>query len=183
MSKKPSSVKTTKIFATVAKKRQPLLYVILAGVIVIIIGSILYVTISNALDRAKFMSLKEDMLALQVEFNKIQPGWEYSDGCRGGQEVFNGDDPNNCFLDLNNNLLAINNKDNFNKLNELVKTNNFVFDKLSDETFNGVDYLSYQYSHVDNKKIKCALSASSNNPGIYFGCSGKARDFYFQKID
>ncbi|MFZ1812375.1 MAG: hypothetical protein WAU02_02495 [Candidatus Saccharimonadales bacterium] len=53
-----------------------------------------------------FAKLKQDFLALQTEFNKIDPGWEYSEGCRGKGGVYNDNQPSSCSLVLASKAVA-----------------------------------------------------------------------------
>ena len=45
-----------------------------------------------------FAKLKSDFLTLQSEFNKIDPGWKYSEGCTGSGGVFDRDKATDCTL-------------------------------------------------------------------------------------
>ena len=45
-----------------------------------------------------FTKLKQDFLDLQKEFNKVDTGWTYHEGCRGKGGVYNDDEASSCRL-------------------------------------------------------------------------------------
>ncbi|MBP7775151.1 MAG: hypothetical protein KA069_00975 [Candidatus Saccharimonas sp.] len=49
-----------------------------------------------------FTGLKQDFLALQQEFNKVDTGWVYGEGCTGSGGVFDRDKATDCSMAITN---------------------------------------------------------------------------------
>ena len=135
-------------------------------------------------DKQKFMTLKKDMLTLQTEFNKIDPGWTYSEWCHAKGEKFKENEVSSCGISLNH------------KSNMEIMT---LQSGLSANTRFGSFGSLKQYSTVRDEPMismsarhkssdmKCELYGSVDTVenidagDIVYYCQGSALEFYFPK--
>jgi hypothetical protein len=130
-------------------------------------------------DKQKFMTLKQDMLTLRAEFNKIDPGWTYSEGCHAKGEKFKENEASSCGASLTN----IDSRDLDMYLNIIqklftVKSNSSFTDSLGRYQNNRV----LQYAKTDS--INCEIGSIKNADSKFtngLSCSGSALEFYFPK--
>ena len=132
-----------------------------------------------------FAKLKQDFLALQTEFNKIDPGWQYSEGCRGKGGVYERNKASDCSMSIYNPMVS-----NTNKIELYLKV------------INNTKYFIVGSDKVDTRpsyKIQAKAFPSSNCTITYsdsisvgdqissrflsFGCISSAHQFYFPRTD
>ena len=165
------------------KKRHIILKVIVI-LLVIIAGLIIYTNWNNQRlaqeDRQKFMTLKSDMLQLQTEFNKIDAGWEYSEGCNDKGEVFRHNEASSCHVDLiRNNPVA--SQEYVNLISSSGDYSNIDRYEFMDDQ---VMRMGYSMRYTKHKTVKCGFDGkkSQDKDGLLsFGCSASALEFYFPK--
>ncbi len=154
----------------------------------VVIPSLIAITIlvffvfPRIIDYVKFMTLKNDMLALQKEFNKIDPGWEHSESCNANGQKLKENEASSCAISLTNPVthdtkgyekILTNAKDNF----KISTTNNFQ-DKL-----HNVEIAEYSVLYK-NRTVNCSLGGEKINNSIrniVFSCNSSALNFYFPK--
>ena len=126
-----------------------------------------------------FSKLKADLQALQGEFNKVDDGWKYSEGCVGKGGVFDRDKATSCSLGITSQA-----KDDI-TINDYLKiamnSKKFTLKNSGNEiaTFYSLSSSSYRAS-------KCALEAVKTNIGktyLSLGCFNTASKFYFPRTD
>lgn len=134
-----------------------------------------------------FTKLKQDFLTLQQEFNKIDIGWVYGDGCTGSGGVFDRDKATDCSIRLTNRQL-----NSPEKLRQyLLMTTNDHLDTFSlKPSENGTNQhysLSTKYNMVG---LSCAIYITAddyndiNDPRyITIACSATAHYFHFPRTD
>lgn len=129
------------------------------------------------------MTLKQDMLSLQSEFNKIDTGWKYSEGCHGKGEKFKENQISSCGLGIDTA------NDSIDKGKILAYRSNLEakFKVTSQSTFT---HQGYEYSEIvvkhKNYDVNCSFLIKipiENNlkKKSLLECSGSALDFYFPK--
>ncbi len=121
------------------------------------------------------MTLKQDILSLQGEFNKIDAGWKYSESCHGKGEKFKENEVSSCYIQMEiakkidpqqyKGLL----NDNFILLNEYHFKNDF----------NNNHSLSLE--HKVYKNAVCGMSILLQENKSIISCHDSALDFYFPK--
>ena len=160
-----------------SKKFSPIKLVILfvAGALLIVLAWNWYV---HYQDKQKFMTLKQDMLSLQADFNKIDPGWTYSEWCNAKGEKFKENEASSCgFSIINNNAKQL---DNY--LDKL----QYYFKIKEDSSF--VDregrYQNNRVVRYKNTAFSCEIGSIKNATEEYsngMSCTSSALDFYFPK--
>ena len=165
-------------------KQQPkfprIVYHIL-GILIILVSLWIADIITGALEKQKFMSLKQDMLALQAEFNKIDPGWEYDEACNAQGEKFKSHLASSCGVYLKNKDIALTVEQ---YLTAILKSKSFI--KTVDQTYKSDEVYRRQII-FDYKKytINCSLGVELSGKKLIksgLGCRGEAREFYFKKL-
>lgn len=126
-----------------------------------------------------FTKLKQDFLKLQQEFNKVDNGWAYSDGCTGSGGVFDRDKATDCSMSVTSNNTVdpakiLSYKD--------LAISNGVFDASSVKQ---IDVKAYSMKSVNFPSSNCVLEIIDENglEKITLGCSGKAHYFHFPRTD
>jgi hypothetical protein len=169
-SNKPSSRTGLKILA-----------VIVSTLVLVIVVYVSIVKIQQRQEAAMFASLKQDFLSLQTEFNKIDPGWKYSEACYGGQEEFNRNVTDSCGVYLVNDEYK-GNKAAIEAAESILSDSGFVQTSVNDNS----NEFHRVYSTKYDSDIKCSLHFATDN-AVYsdasFTCLGSAKSFYFKQID
>ncbi|MGB3023189.1 MAG: hypothetical protein WBB39_00070 [Candidatus Saccharimonadales bacterium] len=130
-------------------------------------------------DKQKFMTLKQDMLSLQTEFNKIDSGWTYSESCNSSGEKFKQNQASSCGVEL-----KIQKSVDVNKYQKIMHAASITDKYVSYDFMNGDDkVIGFDSSYVKNSKVKCGLSSRSSASSVLtsVGCHDSALDFYFPK--
>lgn len=150
--------------------------------VLIVLAVLAFYVVPRIVDYTKFMTLKHDMLAIQSEFNKIDPGWEYSESCNANGQKLKENEASSCAISLTNPVthdtkgyekILTNAKDNF----KISTTNNFQ-DKL-----HNVEIAEYSVLYK-NRTVNCSLGGEKINNSIrniVFSCNSSALNFYFPK--
>jgi hypothetical protein len=162
---------------------------ILVGVIALIVAApLLYFGYQKYLDEVdadRFAALRSDFKKLQTEFNKIDPGWEYSEGCTAGGKL---DDFKTCSAALVNrrvtNQRAL--KDDMKIYKEqlvtfAVKTD--VYSYVSDTKQPALGIQVKGQDLQDGIICDLDLSGDSKLKNISLYCRDSARKFYFDRTD
>lgn len=126
-------------------------------------------------EAAHFAQLKQDVLALQQEFNKVDPGWEYSEGCVGKGGVYEQNTPYYCSIDIS--------RKNTTPPSEL----SLYVDILAKQKFTSTSSSKnlFEIKSKEFKNCNCTLQSSQSTGNSYydFSCSAPAREFYFKRTD
>ena len=124
-------------------------------------------------EKKSFETLRTDMKSLQAEFNKIDPGWEYSEGCHGnGQEIRYA--ASSCQVTLFNKTAQDYYLEKIPNISSYV--NNISNFGTKAETNDGHIKLTYK-----KKNINC-FTGLNNFDGYFFVCSGDAHSFYYRDL-
>jgi hypothetical protein len=158
-------------------------YILLALVALIVVLTTSYLGYRVYLDNAdakKFASLKSDMQNLQTRFNRINSGWQYSEGCQETGSPF-GEGIKSCTVNL-----AFNGRtDNFNKATEYIEAvksnlhikNEVTRNYISDE---GNKVISFGFDESEfSESGSCALRMEENKKESTLSCTYEAREKYF----
>jgi hypothetical protein len=132
-------------------------------------------------DKQKFMTLKQDMLTLQTEFNKIDPGWMYSEWCHAKGEKFKENEVSSCGISLKTTRDI--NLEKYNVLEDsknifVIGPTEIIKDDIHNRTFNnkGVYYKPLFNCIFSGEKIDAV-----NTDEVNVSCSSSALEFYFPK--
>jgi len=130
-------------------------------------------------DKQKFMTLKQDMLALQAEFNKIDPGWTYSEGCHAKGEKFKENEASSCgiSLSISKNIEISKYKDLVSSVGKFEIKREYDFEDYGRKDHN----LSINYSLNSSVACSFGLSLQLERQSSGFGCHDSALEFYFPK--
>lgn len=132
-----------------------------------------------------YASLRQDMKNLHQEFNKIDPGWVYHEGCQGMGEVYKRNVPGTCSIELeykndavrNVRVYAdiVNSKQDFHNLRSAEYSLNSEVDRM------------YKGFGVGYKNLGCSFAVyrglAGDLPRPKFHCSGESRGFYYARDD
>lgn len=173
-----------------AKTKKPWLkYGVLTLLGLVVVGVVAfwgYQNYQDKVDADRFATLQADFKKLQVEFNKIDPGWEYSEGCTAGGLL---DDFKTCGVSLSNNKL---------RQSDIQKAANTYGDIISatDDvrlgsrhqfSHDSKEYIEQLLSRKDMKDANCDLllqkAITSETLSSSVGCSHPAQSFYFKRSD
>lgn len=125
------------------------------------------------------MTLRQDMLEPQSEFNKIDSGWQYSEWCHAKGEKFKENESSSCGMSLANY-----GAENINRYTSLIEKYFRVADNLPDQTIKDtVNINGRVLKYLTNDSISCDSGETiiNNKSSISLSCSGSALDFYFPK--
>ena len=149
-----------------------------------------YIKLLDYQDAQKFQSLKADMLALQTEFNKIMPGWEYEEGCWGGGGPYNVREAQGCNVSITKKQVDGFDAEILSRLaNEVQRSHMMNVVKQDTYLFEGNRYLSITYTYARLGSVQCSLrlpmirpqlSAAPENGSVR--CGSSARDFHFKDV-
>jgi len=137
--------------------------------------------IPKYLERQKFMTLKQDMLALQTEFNKIDPGWEYNEGCYAKKEKFKEDQPSYCYLSIELDVPPKNNFEDYRKNALLLSKFHIMRESTFEDQGRTLKDVNMNYLPAS---INCGLGGKSTEQSMQnltLQCTADASDFYFPK--
>ena len=153
----------------------------------VVIPSLIAITIlvffvfPRIIDYVKFMTLKNDMLALQKEFNEIDPGWEYSESCHANGQKFRENEASSCYINLSiKKHIDISKYNNISLLKQTTKIN-------KEYTLDDYDRKSYQVDmqYKMFNSVGCGFSVPIQKGSAVeestFGCHDSALNFYFPK--
>lgn len=162
------------------KPKLPRIVYHILGLLIILTSLWLADIVTGALEKQKFMSLKQDMLALQAEFNKIDPGWEYVEACNAQGGKFKSDLASSCGVYLENkNALSVERYINvISKLNNYKQINDNIY------TSDGVNQREIIFTYMGDN-ISCNFGGEVYRDKLIksgLGCRGEAREFYFKKM-
>lgn len=123
------------------------------------------------------MTLKQDILSLQAEFNKIDPGWEFIEGCKSKGEKFKQNEASSCYVQL-----EIPMKVDIQKYKPILNDN---FIPLREYDFKD----QYNNNHTLNLGHKiyldvgCGIGASiyEDQDKSFISCHDSALDFYSRR--
>lgn len=162
-----------------AQKKNWKRYILFGGLalllLVVFTGYKLYQLHLDRTDAFKFMTLQSDFKKLQMEFNKIDPGWEYSEGCSAAHFTF-GDGQPSCEVALKASDGAVEEKKSY----YLTKASEIV-GKVENEEVSPIELIRSGFTKAGSSY--CAISFGSEEFKAYVRCSSEAREFYFQRTD
>lgn len=158
----------------------------IAAVVAIVLVFFAYQKYLDYADKKRFSELKADMLSLQAEFNKIEPGWEYSEGCTAGGTVFDEEAHKGCSIELQNN------KGEFGDYSIRSLSDTFSRYAIEKGYFKSVkdrgEYIEDGMKHdtvsLEREGItegRCFIDSTSYS--VHLACRNDARDFYFKRVD
>ena len=163
-------------------------YTIIGVIVVLFVPVFAFVGYQKYLDKVdaeRFSTLQSDFKKLQTEFNKIDPGWEYSEGCTAGGKL---DDFKTCSVSLSND-----NMKNDNQLDTVLEAYRKLLPEF-DAKIGQRDYINDDGLPAVNMQLKgrgmftgvlCDLSTTTRS-GVkimYVYCRDSARNFYFDRTD
>ncbi len=172
------------------KVKKPKKHKIMYLIIIVIIMTITFFLYGNATkERRVYMSLRQDMEAIQLEFNKIDANWEYEEGCKGKGGDFDKNVPSTCFISISNKSFdsSRNIDTSVASYKSLIDTKDY-FTNVS-RTDSSTAYSQFTTDYGRSDKIKCSfqyIGADESNDGITLmtlGCMGYAQNFYFSRSD
>ncbi len=156
-------------------------YLIWGLALVCVFGIAFFSRQSSVIDaeREGFMKLKQDFLSLQAEFNKIDPGWEYGEGCHGRGGVYEQSIPSYCFNEL---FLKNKNEESVKTIYQSILNNELFISKFSARytSLNSDKFVSNSYN-LSN--CSSQLRLNGNTSYINISCSAPASEFYFTRTD
>lgn len=162
---------------TPAPKKRVLVATIIT-IATLVIAWLCYTWFIHYQDRQKFMTLRADMLALQTEFNKIDPGWQYSESCHAKGEKFKEGEASSCGISISLESQSISPKE----YDMLLKS------YISNSTRNEFEHQGYKYIEIygayeGSKGVKCSQlqKEKSGITLLSLQCSSSALDFYFPR--
>jgi len=175
----------------VKKKNTKHRVVLIIVLLVVVIVAALF-AIDNYNDnkeREMFMSLRADMKDLQIEFNKIDQGWEYSETCRGKGGDFDRNIPSSCALSITNteNDFSGTAKERLEYYKSII-SNKDIFSAVSDtqESSSNQHFFTLDYRYQANENCTFeSYSGGLDNKKVYLtvGCISSASEFYFPRND
>ena len=128
------------------------------------------------------------MLALQTEFNKIMPGWEYEEGCWGGGGPFDRSQAQGCNISLINELAP--SRDVSLRLTEVAKSTARLQTYRQDSTSSQEDSEGFsgfqRLVSAKNSSVFCSFSVdivTTNKQKSVLVCGSNARSFHFPQIN
>ena len=129
-----------------------------------------------------FTKLKLDFLALQKEFNRIDKGWEYKEGCVGRGGVYESDIPHSCGFDL---ILM---EYTYSDISLLAKNYTSVLDTSNKFSYKKKTETLFRVSSFSFPNAQCSMQIGSTpkNGGksyLTLGCSATAHYFHFPRTD
>lgn len=133
-----------------------------------------------------FTKLKQDFLDLQKEFNKIDQGWVYHEGCVGAGGVFDRDKASECSLSIRNldknlDLVRFDFYSSWlRNLNDSRYFNSSSIKKIDSTTYS-LDSISFPLSSCSLTYIVQGTQNVKN--GIALACSATAHYFHFPRTD
>lgn len=156
-------------------------YVLVALLLIIVLLPVTYVGYQKYLDKAdadRFAKLQSDFKRLQGEFNRIDPGWEYSEGCSAAHYA-SGDGQPDCEVAVH-----------ANNIGKIAQEKDSLY-------LAAVESIIGKVSSTDSPSLKsllrdgftetghsvCAISLGSADSKAYARCSSEAQDFYFTRTD
>lgn len=173
--KKPSPKKSPQY-----KPKLPRIAYHILGLLLILASIWLADIITGLIEKQKFMSLKQDMLSLQAEFNKIDQGWEYVEACNAQGGKFRSDLASSCGVYLENkNALSVERY-----INVMSKHDNYKQIKDNIYTSDGVNQREIIFTYMGDN-IGCNFGGEVYRDKLIksgMGCRGEAREFYFKKL-
>lgn len=144
-----------------------------------------------------FTNLKKDFLELQKEFNSIDSGWTYQEGCRGKGGVYNDDEASSCrFILYRKELLSSKGlRDSFDQYLTAAKQSGVFTQKnavytvpwsasdTSDKTpLRVADLVSSRFSE-STCEISETLSEDRTQSGILLECNHASHYFHYPRYD
>lgn len=163
-----------------------LLVLMLAFTILLLIGYLLK-DYNPALQQEAegFTKLKQDILDLQKEFNKVDAGWTYHEGCVGAGGVFDRNKATSCSLGIQSvKSMDMKKFDEYKKLTISDKGQR----RFKTDSEQPADANRFFLSSDPFPKSQCSISLiSADEPSgskyISIGCSADAHQFYFERTD
>lgn len=129
-----------------------------------------------------FTKLKQDFIALHQEFNKIDNGWEYNEGCVGRGGVYESDTPHSCGIDL---ILL---DDEHTDTSKMIKKYTSALDYSKRFSYSKKSETILEVRSMSFPNAQCSMQAgTSSQKGnmryITVGCSATAHYFHFPRTD
>ena len=132
----------------------------------------------DRVDASRFYTLQWDFKKLQTEFNKVDPGWEYSERCSAAHYAL-GDGQPSCEVAIyakSKGATAQENRASYLSSAGMIigEVANTESDSMKSLQRKGFDQPGSSY---------CAIRFGSNESKASVTCSGAARSFYFERSD
>lgn len=132
------------------------------------------------------MGLREDMKSLQVEFNKVQDGWEYDEYCHGVGGPYDKNDLITCTIEIKNanDIKSQENHDRY--IGIIEKSGKFKIKNKKDRVTLAREFVVSNFIPISISKGECTLSdldyIESNAVGLAYYCDVfDAKAFHFRK--
>lgn len=176
----------------VKKKNTKHRVVLIIVLLVVVIVAALF-AIDNYNDnkeREMFMSLRQGMKSMQVDFNPIDEGWVYDEYCRGVGSTVTREDRISCYVTLKNDLLE-NTDSNYNLyLSKLFQSGFYEYRSTERTPSNANPEIIVSVTKVKptaHDDVSCNFAdleyAKPGSKGYYLSCSSDAQEFYFERRD
>lgn len=139
----------------------------------------------DRIDSAKFFNLKQDMQTLQTEFNKIDSGWTYSEGCDGPHYVYDTGE-SYCTISLKAGPTMNVNSSNIDLYISTIKTKLSIKDTIKKmPSIQKPSSSSFGFKETNFTSAGgCLLYLDDiNNSDTALSCTYQSRYFYFQRSD
>lgn len=170
-----------------ALHRSVILKIVIAGAIIAL--SVIYIQVlNNKIQEKGFIETKIALLKLQDTFNRADSGWKYSDSCRAKGGVYEADVPSSCAMSINNNQIALNRSNSWDKIKEYkrIVENDSQFKILEVTEKNEENAVIYKISELPKGYCTLETVQSEKNEELYkisFVCRQTANKFYFPRND
>ncbi len=174
------------------KKRKPPLERLSLSLLILVVAVVLALLLYNSITRESrgFMSLRQDMVALQNKFNSIDKGWMYSESCRGKGGDFDRDVPSSCAASITNRSIdfSADHKNRVEAYSELIDKS-IVFRSKGNISQHSQTFYFVVYDYREIQKPNCSLQSFADtesvkgNVSLTFGCIAESSKFYFERND
>lgn len=176
---KPTTKKNTK---KPTRKSLSVLKIVLLASVAIVASLFVYNQTQLNNEKNSFMQLRSDFLSLQTEFNKVDPGWTYSESCNGKGGVYNDNEASNCSLTV---YSSIKGKASKNKIDEYIqKINEILVPSNGAQLKIDGSFVKFKHSTSSNSYYAgCSSNFMDDTSYAFVQCSDSAHQFYFQRAD
>lgn len=179
---------------TVKTKSKKWQWIVLAALVLLVLAYLGGHRAQQAAEKAdadRFAALQTDFKKLQTEFNKIDPGWQYSEGCEAKGDVANPENRILCSVTIENSTLShVTYSIDVATSRYASVTENQIrsMKNIKDSSYRnskGADYSNRVFSRSGIENGLCEISSTYVAPYVTTSltCNDEAQKFYFPKTD